>query len=69
MSLYSLKHVLDLLVYSWWLGVYFLTGEELKRLEESYNDSQRKWIDDMITACQVSDVLQEKYPHTIYVPQ
>jgi len=30
------------------------TGEELRRTEDSYNEAQKKWIDDMITACQVS---------------
>ena len=35
--------------------VYFVPiGEELKRSQESYNDAQRKWIDNMISACQVN---------------
>ena len=52
------------------------TGEELKRSEEMYNDAQRKWIDDMISACQVEYTIDLycKYYHklcpyfTIFIP-
>lgn len=47
-----LKELTSLLTYV--CTFYTPTGEEVKRCEELYNEAQRKWIDDMITACQVS---------------
>ncbi len=35
--------------------VRILPGDEMKKLEESYNQSQRQWIDDMINACRVGE--------------
>ena len=29
-------------------------GDDLKKLEDSYNHAQTQWIDNMINACQVS---------------
>ena len=30
-------------------------GDDIKKLEESYNQAQRQWMDDMINACQVGN--------------
>ncbi len=35
-----------------------LTGEDMMKLEGSYNQAQRTWMDDMINACRVSLEIQ-----------
>ena len=31
----------------------YCVGDDIKKLEESYNQVQRQWMDNMINACQV----------------
>lgn len=38
-------------------------GDEIKKLEENYNQAQRQWIDNMINACQVRSC-DQIYIHT-----
>ena len=30
----------------------YITGDEIKKMEEVYNQAQRHWMDNMISACQ-----------------
>ena len=39
---------------SWLKLLSVCVGDDIKKLEESYNQAQRQWMDDMINACQVS---------------
>ena len=34
-------------------GCCYSAGEEIKKLQETYNKTQQNWMDNMINACQV----------------
>ena len=36
------------------VAVLVCAGDDIRKMEETYNQAQRQWMDDMINACQVS---------------
>ena len=40
---------------SWYHGTLIVnfSGEDIRKMEENYNQAQQQWVDNMVNACQV----------------